>query len=440
MSFTLHRRLAKVLAILAASSVTLVGCAAVTQGGDGPADAGNADGVVTIFGSIDGHDAELLEQSWADWSQENDIEIRYEPSSEFATNIAVRARTDKLPDLAIFPEPTLFKEMVADDLIQRTPAKVKTNVVRYWSQDWADYATTNGVIYGAPLLAEVNGFVWYSPAQFAAHGWSVPKSWDGLLNLTEKMHTELETAPWCAAGSDGDAGTDWVESLVLGLQGPDAYDRWVDHDLTFSSSRVTASFRELGQILLNPQYVNAGFDGVESISSTTTDDVARALANGTCFLTHQDSSFEALLTDPEVGNATVGPGKNLWAFMTPSAEAGGNSVVGRGGIVAAFSNDADTIKVQEYLSSPEWARSRVALGDAVSANNGVDSASAPGALAQLSIRLLQDQRTTFRFEAAKLMPTVVGEGSFPSEMLEWINGQTLERTLQGIDASWPIEK
>ena len=51
-------------------------------------------------------------------------------------------------------------------------------------------------------------------------------------------------------------------------------------------------------------------------------------------------------------------------------------MTGGGEIVGAFSNDADTIKVQEYLSSADWANSRVKLGGVISANKGLDPANA----------------------------------------------------------------
>lgn len=443
MSSTLHRRLTAPLAILAVSSLALVGCAGggAAPSANGPGNAGKADGVVTIYGTISDTEAELLQKSWADWEKANNIQIKYEGNKEFETQISIRAQGGNAPDLAIFPQPGLLNDLASRNLIQPAPDVVKANVEKYWSKDWANYGTTNGVLYGAPLMASVKGFIWYSPKQFAANGWTVPTTWDGLITLTKEMQAKLGTAPWCAGfGSDaatGWPGTDWVEDLVLRQAGPKVYDDWVSHKVKFSDPQIKSAFDAVGKILLNPQYVNAGFGDVKSINSTAFGDVARAMGNGTCSLTHQASFFDGFLTDPKNGNTTVGPDKNIWAFMTPSVQAGGNAVTGGGEIVAAFSNDADTIKVQQYLSSPEWANSRVKLGGVISANNGLDPANASSPILQEAIKILQDPKTTFRFDGSDLMPGVVGAGSFWTGMVDWINGKSVDEVLKTIDGSWP---
>ena len=44
-----------------------------------------------------------------------------------------------------------------------------------------------------------------------------------------------------------------------------------------------------------------------------------------------------------------------------------------------------------------------------------------------------------RFDASDLMPGVVGTGSFWTEMVNWIGGQSsLDEALDNIEASWPI--
>src|SRR5690606_41603030 len=133
----------------------------------GPGDAGTADGVVTIYGTISDTEAELLQQSWADWEMENDIEIKYEGNKEFETQISIRAQGGNAPDIGIFPQPGLLGDLASRDLIQPAPDGVKDNAEKYWSQDWANYATTDDGLYGAPLMARVKGFISHSPSTFA---------------------------------------------------------------------------------------------------------------------------------------------------------------------------------------------------------------------------------------------------------------------------------
>lgn len=445
MSKFLHRRFAAPVAILAVAGLALAGCSDAGDGGgsSGPGDYGDADGVVTVYGTIQDTEAELLEQSWADWEEENDIDIQYEGSKEFEAQIGVRAQGGTAPDIAIFPQPGLLADLASRDYIQPAPEGVASNVQEGWSEDWAGYATVNDTLYGAPLMASVKGFVWYSPSQFAEWGVEVPTTYDELLDLTATIQEKTGKAPWCAGfGSDaatGWPGTDWVEDLVLRQAGPDVYDQWVKHEIPFNDPQIKDAFDSVGDILLNPDYVNAGFGDVKSIVTTPFGDPARALGDGSCALHHQASFFDGFIQDPANGNATVGPDADIWAFILPGTEEGANAVTGGGEIVAAFANDADTVKVQEYLSSADWANSRVSLGGVISANKGLDPASASSPILQEAIKTLQDPNTTFRFDASDLMPGVVGAGSFWTGMVDWVNGKSTDEVLDTIEASWPSE-
>lgn len=438
MSFTVHRRYTAPIAVLALSGLALAAC---SSGGGGGTGGGESDGVVTIYGTISDTEAELLEESWAAFEEETGIDIQYEASKEFEAQIGVRAQGGNAPDLAIFPQPGLLADLASRDYIKPAPEGVAANVKEYWSEDWAGYGTVNGTLYGAPLMASVKGFVWYSPSKFAEWGVEVPETWDELLELTATIQQKTGTAPWCAGfGSDaatGWPGTDWVEDLVLRQAGPDVYDKWVSHEIPFTDQAIADAFDAVGEILLNPDYVNAGFGDVRSINTTPFGEPARALGDGSCALHHQASFFDGFIQDPKNGNATVGPDADIWAFILPAETAGSAAVTGGGEIVAAFSDDPDTIAVQEFLSSPEWANIRVGLGGVISANKGLDPSAASSPILQEAIKILQDPATTFRFDASDLMPGVVGAGSFWTGMVDWINGKPTADVLATIDASWP---
>ncbi|WP_309616129.1 ABC transporter substrate-binding protein [Salinibacterium sp.] len=444
MSFTVQRKFTAPLAVLAVAGLALAGCSSDTGGSSsGPGDAGDADGIVTIYGTIQDTEADLLNESWADWEKANKIDIQYEGSKEFEAQVGTRAQGGTAPDIGIFPQPGLLADLASRDYIQPAPEGVAANVEKNWSKDWAGYATTGGTLYGAPLMASVKGFVWYSPAQFKELGVEVPTTYQELLDVTKTIQTKIGKAPWCVGfGSDaatGWVGTDWVEDLVLRQAGPEVYDKWVKHEIPFNDPAIKDAFDSVGDILLNPDYVNAGFGDVKSINTTPFGDPARALGDGSCAMTHQASFYDGFIQDPKNGNSTVGPDADIWAFITPSVEAGGSAVTGGGEIVAAFSNDADTVKVQEYLSSPEWANSRVKLGGVISANKGLDPKSASSPILQQAIKVLQDPKTTFRFDASDLMPGVVGAGSFWTGMVDWINGKSTSEVLDNIEATWPSE-
>jgi len=440
MSNILHRRITAPIAVMAIAGLALAGCSSEGPAAEGPGDFGTADGVVTVYGTIADTEAELLEQSWADWETENDIDIQYESSKEFEAQIGVRAQGGDAPDLAIFPQPGLMGDLADRGYIQPAPEGVASNVAEGWSEDWAGYATVNDTLYGAPLMASVKGFIWYSPKTFAENGWEVPATWDELMTLSQTI-ADSGTKPWCAGfGSDaatGWPGTDWVEDLVLRQAGTEVYDQWVTNEIPFTDPAIKSAFDSVGEILLNPDYVNAGIGDVQSINSTPFGaEVAQAVVDGTCPMTHQASFYDGFLTD---AGGTVAEDGDVWAFITPAEEAGASAVTGGGEIVAAFSNDEDTVKVQEYLSSADWANSRVSLGGVISANKGLDPNNASSAILSQAITILQDENTTFRFDASDLMPGAVGSGTFWTGMVDWVNGASTDDVLASIEAGWPSE-
>lgn len=431
---------------LIAGSMLAVGALALASCSGGPGastDEGSGESgdkqEVTIYGTIADTEAELLEQSWADWEEENGIEIKYEASKEFEAQIATRAQGGNPPDLAIFPQPGLLKDMAELGYLKPAPEGVVKNVDEYWSKDWAEYGTFDGTLYGAPLMASVKGWVWYSPTFFEENGYEVPDDWQGLLDLTAKIQADTGKAPWCVGFNSGDAtgwpGTDWIEDVVLRQAGTDVYDKWVANEVPFTDEQIKAAFDETGKILLNPDYVNAGFGGADTIVTTPFGDAANPLVSGECALHHQASFFDGFITD---AGGTVAEDGDVWAFLTPPIEAGGDvAVTGGGEIVGAFSDDEATQKVQEYLSSPEWANSRVELGGVISANKGLDPEKASSAILKEAIAILQDDKTVFRFDASDLMPSSVGAGTFWKGMNDWVNGTNVDTVLQQIESGWP---
>ncbi|MCT9820881.1 ABC transporter substrate-binding protein [Microbacterium sp. W1N] len=438
-----RRRWIAPIALIGATGMALAGCSGgpgSTGGGDDAS--GGGDNVVTVYGTIADTEAELLEQSWADWEEENDIDIQYESSKEFEAQIAVRAQGGNAPDLAIFPQPGLMADIANRDYLKPAPQAVADNVAEGWTEDWANYGTVDGTLYGAPLMASVKGWIWYSPSMFAEKGYEVPTDWQGMLDLTAKIQADSGKAPWCIGfGSDaatGWPGTDWIEDLVLRQSGTDVYDQWVANEIPFTDPQIKSAFDEFGKIALNPQYVNAGFGDVASIVTTPFGDTATALASGECALHHQASFFDGFITD---AGATVAEDGDIWAFLMPPFEAGGEAegdvVTGGGEIVAAFDDSEATQKVQEYLSSADWANSRVKLGGVISANKGLDPANASSKILSAAIEILQSDTTTFRFDASDLMPGAVGAGSFFKGMIDWVNGSSTDTVLEQIESGWP---
>jgi alpha-glucoside transport system substrate-binding protein len=440
-----HRRTFRGLAVVAALGLALSAC---TEDGeptdpDDPAcgayaDYQGHDGTsVSIYTPITDADAEDLEDSWAEFEDCTGIEIQYEGTDEFEAQIRVRTQGGNPPDLAFTPQPGLVEELVNGGYVLPAPAEVQTLAEQNWSQDWRDYTTINGEYYGAPLGAFVKSYVWYSPSFFADNGYEVPQTWDEMLALSDEIAAS-GVKPWCAGIASGDAtgwpATDWVEDVMLRLHGPDVYDQWWTHEIPFNDPRVAEAFDMVGEILKNDDYVNGGYGEADSIATTAFEDGGLTILDGTCAM-HRQASFYAN-NFPE--GTAIGEDGDVFAFALPPIEAGtAPPVLGSGEFVIAFADRPEVAAVQTYLATAEWADSRAQLGNWVTANANVDPGNFESVIDQQSLALLQDPEAVFRFDASDVMPGAVGQGSFWSEITEWIVGQDTQSTVSNIESSWP---
>ncbi|MEU7894551.1 ABC transporter substrate-binding protein [Nonomuraea sp. NPDC049152] len=391
---------------------------------------------VTVYSPIRDAEADLFQQNWKTFEQCTGMKITYEGTGEFEAQIQVRSDGGNPPDLAFFPQPGLLARFAKAGKLKPAPAEVKTLADQGWSKDWTNYGTVDGTFYAAPLGASVKSFVWYSPKTFQEKGWQVPKTWDELMKLSDTIAAG-GVKPWCAGIESGEAtgwpATDWIEDVILRELGPEEYDRWVSHELKFNDPKVVAAVDKVGAILKNDKYVNGGYGPVKSIASTAFQEGGVPITTGKCAM-HRQASFYANFW-PE--GTKVAQDGDVFAFYLPGNDPAKKPVLGAGEFVAAFADRPEVQAFQRYLATPEHANSRMKLGTYVSANKGVDLANAQNPIDKLSMEMLRDEATVFRFDGSDLMPAAVGSGTFWKGMTDWINGKDTKTVLDFIDASWP---
>ncbi|KEP74746.1 sugar ABC transporter substrate-binding protein [Microbacterium sp. SUBG005] len=441
MGMSQRYRLLAPVGLLAVGAIALAGCAEGDSSGSGGS--GSGETTVRIAGGITGTEADALNQSFEQFTQDTGIKVVYTGDKSFEGNIVTKVSGGDAPDIAIVPQPGLLKTLIGTGEVQEASDAVSSNVDEYWGEDWKSYGTEDGTFYAAPMLANLKGYVWYSPAKFKEWGVEVPKTLDEMMTLTATIQQKTGAAPWCAGfasdAASGWPGTDWVEDMVLRLSGPDVYDQWVANEVKFTDPQIKAAFDAVGDILLNPSYVNAGFGDVSSINSTAFADVAAKVADGSCPMTHQASFLSAnflTVTNAAGETPTIAPDGDVYAFLTPGVTEGELAVEGGGEFVAAFSDDESVQKVVEFMSTPEFADARVKLGGVISANKGADPSLASSEFLTEAMKTLQDPNTTLRFDASDLMPATVGSGSFWKGMVSWIDGTPTDEVLSNIQAGY----
>ena len=476
-----------------AHSASATGCAAYKayQGHEGS--------TVTVSSSLTGTEAERFEASVAEFEKCTGIDVAHTGTTELRSQLLNGSGADlstnkgaspssqdnpeNLPDLAIVPQPAMVAELVDTGVVHPLPNTVNSNVEAGWDRHWIQVGIHASVPYAAPLMASVKSLVWYSPDAFAKAGYKVPATWAELETLTRKVradHPDGSVTPWCVGASDGESTgwvmTDWLEDAMLSTQGSGAYETWASHRVPVDSSGAVEALDVVDSLVLADGSV-AGGRG--SVISRTPAQAGADLVKGSCLMLHASSSFESrfpegtAITDADGANpvtvqapsptggatastdsaqaagettaaATASPTSNgvkISAFVTPAADRGSEAVLVGTDYLVAFTRSDAANAVMAYLTSQNWARTRMAMGGVATAYQGVDPDLAPSDVGKRATRLLQSRQTTVEMDASDSMPVGVGSSALWLGLSRWSTGaMTPKEALAQGEAAWPKQK
>ena len=366
------------------------------------------------------------------------IKINWNGSDQFEAQLPVRVAGGTAPDLALVPQPGLIAQMVATGKAVPAPAAVTNNINRFWSKSWRNLGSVNGKFYAAPNSANLKSLVWYSPKQFAKYGYTVPTTWNDMFTQSDKMAAAGQTA-WCGGiGSGGATGwpaTDWLEEVVVREAGATVYNNWISHKVKFSDAPIIHAMNTVLGWMGNSKYVGK----VSTIATTSFQDAVTGIPSGKCMQLQQASFIAASLP----AGSVVSPTGDAWVYYLPGINpAVTTPVEGGGEFYLAFNSNKATVEVQTYLSTPQWAVSRIKAagsnGGWLSANSGVPAATYSNPLDALSAKYLSDPHSTFVFDASDAMPAAVGNGAEWTGFTDWFaNGTPVKTVAAKIDAAWP---
>jgi alpha-glucoside transport system substrate-binding protein len=425
------------------TGTTSADCAAFSQYGDLKGK------TITVYAGIVTPEDKPYIDSFKPFEDCTGAKVSYQADKQFEQQILVRAKAGNPPDIGIVPQPGLLAQLVATGKVKAAPQAVSDNVDKWFGADWKKYGTVDGTFYAAPSGASVKSLVWYSPKTFQDNGWKVPTTLDELKTLSDTIATSGKMKPWCAGIESGTATgwpiTDWVEDFMLRLSGPENFDKWVSHDIPFNDPSVVAAFDGVGGYLKNSQYVNGGFGDVKSIASTPFQNGGFPILKQQCAM-HRQASFYAANWKDADKDVTIGPDpadKGVYAFYLPGKTADDHPVLGAGEFVTAFSDRPEVQALQTFWSSDTWANLKAKASSAdtdggwISANKGLDEANLVNPIDKLSVDILKDPNTVFRFDGSDQMPAAVGSGAFWKQATSWITGQSTQDTVDKIEAAWP---
>lgn len=398
---------------------------------------------VTVFSSEDSADeATGIQRALDVFAAETGIEITHTGARDFSQQINAQAAGGNPPDIAMFPQPGKVIDFAGQGFLLPLPAEVDAAVRPQWPAGTLETYSYEGDAYAVQVKTDLKSIVWYNTEVFANGGYEVPTTLGDLVDLGNQMIADGQT-PWCIGIESGPATgwvfTDWMEDMMLRLEGPEQYDLWTSGQLPFSDPAVVNVAQTILDIWNTPGNTYAAGGSISATAHSA--DHGDPLVAGTCAMVRQASFFAAFL--PE--GTTVGPGGQIDTFYFPAADASSSPVLTAGNAAAAFRDAPEVWAVMEYLGSNRYAEERqkaqreIKGGDAsgfLTANLDVDL-SLWNDLEAGFIEILANANPA-RFDGSDLMPAAVGAGTFWTEGTSAVNGdKTVEEAFAAIDASWP---
>ena len=149
MTASLRRRLTLTTGLVAALALVLTGCGSSDDSASGAncdayAAYQGAEGTeVEIYSSIRSPEAEIYQESFAEFEECTGITINWNGTAEFEAQLPVRVEGGTAPDIAVFPQPGLLKAMVATGKMIPASDAVSAAADEYYGADWKAYGTVD---------------------------------------------------------------------------------------------------------------------------------------------------------------------------------------------------------------------------------------------------------------------------------------------------------
>ena len=393
-------------------------------------------GSVSVVGVWGGSELESFLAMVKPFEDATGVKVEFEGTRDINAVLTTRIQGGNPPDVAGLPGPGQMAEFArAGKLVALDDVLDLASMKEQYAQSWIDLASVDGKVYGVFIKAALKGLIWYNPKVFKAAGYEVPATWDGLLQLTERIKTDGKT-PWCigleSAAASGWPATDWIEDLVLRAAGPDTYDRWYRHEIPWTDAAIRTAWEQFGKIAAAPNV----YGGTQAVLATHFGQAPFPLFTDPpgCFLHHQATFIQDFI-QKQYPNLRAGEDFDFFAFppidpnIPKAVEAGGD-------LFGMFKDTPQARALMKYLTTPEAQAIWVKRGGALSANRKVSPDVYPDPLARRAAEILTSADVV-RFDASDLMPEAVNS-AFWKGTLDYVQApqrldeilQTIERTAQ----------
>jgi alpha-glucoside transport system substrate-binding protein len=192
----------------------------------------------------------------------------------------------------------------------------------------------------------VNGLIWYTPAQLEQLGLQPPQTWDDFTTAMDQAAAQ-GVQPLVVGGQDSWPLTQWADPIILGVAGPEKFTELARGDIGWDDADIVAAFETYADVARN--YFPENTLGIGFIDETC----ARAQGD---YMFQNQGAFISLIAPAECDESLV-PGEDFTFFKMPQPDESVPPAQAVSGDLffgaADTDNEAATLALLEYLGSAD---------------------------------------------------------------------------------------
>jgi alpha-glucoside transport system substrate-binding protein len=373
--------------------------------------------------------------------------------SSHETVLKTRIEGGSPPDMAALAQPTGVLAYAKQGKVKDIAAIVGAEGAAKLK---AEFPSTIGLtsdgdhIWSIPTKADVKSMIWYPVKAFAAKGYTVPKTWDELVALADKIVAD-GSHPFCvSAGGPGTATgwelTDWVEEVLLKTEDPQVTNDWISGKIKFTDPKIKAAFDKVGSLLFKDGYVDGGGQAIVNADLKTVMDPMfnQDTAAPGCWMQkipvwYGPDFFPDKRTSGTDSKYVIGDDGDIGIMPFPTISDTNKGAEGSADSFMVLNDRPEVRALAEFLATPEGLEGWIKSVGVLSPNIKVPAEWYADNYKLKVANQIASAATAIGFDASDLMPPAVGQGSFWTGISDWANsnGSNTDSVLQAIDASWP---
>jgi alpha-glucoside transport system substrate-binding protein len=405
--------------------------AAAVEAARRAADGQQIGGTLNLLGLLSGSNQEQYLKTLRPLEEATGVRIRYESAGDLIAVLRTRVEGGNPPDVVSNPSAGQMRDLARDGrLVPLDPYLDQDAVLKDYPAGLRALTTVDGKQYGLFVNTALQGLVWYDPRSY--DGPRPPASWDDLAGWATRK-AAAGGAPWCLGLESGPAsgwpGAVWIEQFMLQQHGGDAYDRWWQGQLAWTSPEVRSAYARFGAIATDPALVSGG---PNSALTTNFGESPKGL------LTEPPACYLHLQAD-WVGNAMVAamPGtvavEDIDFFPFPAVDPGGpGGLEITGEVLGAFRDTPQVRAFLRYVSTPEFSALVATTGLWLGANLRTPVTAYPSVLSRHAAEVYA-AGTDVRFGAKDAMPAAMSQAFLKSVMDYVRRPGDLDTILSGLE-------